>query len=311
MQFSVYERWQRRIAHYNDKSFKFVSKEILSDYEIIYGNNSKLNPIKESHARDIALQFANLSKISDNSLFIKSTIEFIRNFGMMGVHRIKKGQGFKELAYDYSENIFEWRKETRELYETLKNISALNGIYSENSQDYLSLLSCIQHSINRHLTNIYPYSKIEISPPLEDTFFLKPMMKTFNLLSSMYFAIFQDLQDNTTYYLCENCGSPFECSRSKKIKNKCPDCVVKERNYRKNNNSRSNPKNTFRNKIYEKKKYYAEKPDFINSNKSFKINSWYDLFLEELSSFESSDDSSLRAWMNVKEEELNKLIYTD
>lgn len=307
MHISVNERWDRRIAYYDDKNFKFISQEIISDFEILYDNSPKPHSKYKSDripALNIALCFAGLYKnYNNNESFIDAALAFIKKYGMMGINREKLGLLYRESVSGYSESLFEWKKEVSEMYNVFKKISSLNEKYSDKILNTDSALTEIQFTINDHLTNIHPYLILDYT---KNDFFLRPMIRTFNLLGSMYFAIFQALPDYIVFAICvnEGCGAPFICPPRKKIKDKCPDCVISERNKRKNDNRRSEPLNVFKENIGERVRYHTTQSLSIPVKKVYILKDWYDSILKE----PNSNILDKEKWMEDKDKEFYEIL---
>lgn len=370
MYFSMYERWDKRIAYYNDDNLEFVSKKIIEDYEIAYDNSLKPHSEYNSctiSALDIAIQFAKLHKLSDNDeTFIASVINFIEKYGMMGINRVKQGMGYKEAAYGYSESLFKWEEETLEMYRIFEKLKYLKENHCSNELHSITL--DLSHTVNEHLTEVHPYlitdhsnqeiafnnkkeekaSKLlanqylilktkennstittdeksqlikyernliekynvdvialeESGKLYKSNFFPRPMIRSFNLLNSMYFAIFQAMQEDLSITICEKCGSPFVITPRKKIKDKCSDCVIKSRNERKNKTRRSDPVNKFKENIGQRVNYHLNETLNIPIEKEFHLINWYEGLLKE----DTSNISNKKKWIKEKDEEFYQIL---
>ncbi len=344
MHYGIIAEWRRRTAIYQEDTKEFVSIDEKKDYTISFGDDDVMsNPNYTGQtvpALDIAEQFATLYKANTSKeIFVENVVKFISKYGMMGINRGRKG------SIPYKETFMDWVKETKEMSEVLKWLNYLKEnppLFKEdnnlnNSQDIpneacsmnyspeyrkqldnspFGALFKIQNIINKHLTGVNPYLILDCK---DNDAFLRPMMEFHNLLGSMYFAIFQNLQGKIL--ICVKCGTPFFTNprkESKNTKDLCKGCIEKNRNKRRNA-ARVNEE-------YKKIAWNIEQR--INNNSSpFSVKSippdkkedlkrWHNKFKAEYNKktpgkgqiLTKKQTEKLEAWVKRKEEELDAKI---
>lgn len=297
MYYGIMKEYSKHNVIYNKQTQEFTSDKEIGSYIIIYNDSLFFNKEcmqEKIAALEIAENFAGLHKKkgSKNTIFIESVIDFISKYGMMGIHqditRLNRKDAYpKELLLD-------WETESRKMFEVFKKLSYLRenqpfigpgyidglpqnipdeafsmNYRPENMEDLNKepsvVLAEINHTINEYLINVHPYL---ITDLYRDKIYSRPMMDTYNLLSSMYFAIFQAVQDSIKFCICEKCGSPFTASSQKlagtqKVAEKgsilCNQCVVAARTKRRNKSRFSNDFKRFRYNLNQRIDYYYRK----------------------------------------------------
>ena len=132
------------------------------------------------------------------------------------------------------------------------------------------------------------------------------MVSKENIGGTLFSTIVVSLTRNNHLEGCpiQECGSPFEVSPRKTIKDKCSDCIAKARNKRKNEKRRSDPVNKFKEKLGQRVNYHLNETLNIPLEKEFHLVSWYDGLLKE----DTSNISSEEEWIKKKNREFYQIL---
>lgn len=341
MFYGIKQYWSRCTADYDKSALNIVCIKEGKKYEIIYEDSliSRSDcTANKIPILNIAVQFASLyKKKADIDVFSVFVIDFISKYGFMGINKVKTNSGnFKEKV-PYIESILDWMNEVDEMFSIFldlyflqknpplldlesRKIPCNNSHYEDDAYSISYGLECNKNLendsqvklskvisvINKHLAKVNPYLICDF---LEDKYVARPMMNTFDLLSSMYFAILQSLQSTLKYCICDTCGYPFIASYRKSsigIIDKCDNCIKSDRSKRRNKKRRSNHVNNFRDNMQKKVKYYTTLSRAIPLSKVKIIDEWYSNFIEDL---ESKKFSDFDTWKESKKAEFSRTIH--
>lgn len=269
----------KELAYSYSESLFAWRKEIIEMYQLF----ENIEEMKENH-----------NTISEFNTLIQNTINThlteIHPYTIIDFHREKYRFSDKEEE----KVIKSISSQYLALIEKLNNSSITSDGHLEVNR--------LQHELDKYGVDFL--SLEEEGKFYKSNFIFRPMMHTPNLLSSMYFAVFQTLQGSTTISICKECGSPFEVSPRKTIKDKCSDCITKARNKRKNKKRRSDPVNKFKENIGQRVDYHLNETLNIPFEKEFHLVNWYDDLLKE----DTSNISSVKEWVEKKDREFYQIL---
>lgn len=205
-------------------------------------------------------------------------VAFVEKYGFLRINRtIDKSNHIKEDG-EYKETLAEVEQEISDMY---KIISAVNKYRTEgrpvDSQDDESfeMGNSIQ-MLNNKMDKMTPVLWNDYDSN-SDSFVFRPKLNTHRLIDLLYYSIYHDLVTNQGgFRTCNNCGDFFRISNKKKIIDKCPSCVKKEKRNRNNKAYLQNPYNRLKNKIYHDHNYLVGRKGYDFAL----LDRWYASFQE-------------------------------